>query len=162
MKFANVKCIGFDALLKSLSLLMKFSADQNVGLVIISFFGHVLQGTLFNFKLSSVYIYIYIHIIYILHWAFLTIRKVCKGRNSSNVWWAPLTRYFLLHILLVFESLQCSLTSLFILLLCCWLFGVFLSWSSSDSSVSLHIIPPKMAALPQQAALWVGGCLAHV
>ena len=42
MKFANTKYIEFGRLpLKSLSLVMQLAPDQNVGLTIISFLGHV-------------------------------------------------------------------------------------------------------------------------
>lgn len=142
MKLANVKYIGVDTLLlKSSSLLMQFSPDQNVGLIIISFFGHVLQGTLLNFRLSSVYIlYLCVYIyIYVLDWAFMTVSNVCTGRNSSIMSMGSLDQ------VLSFACFSClwitavhSLTSLCILLLYSWLFSVFVSWFSSVLSLLTH------------------------
>lgn len=92
--------------------------------------------------------YISIYKIYILDWEFLTVSKVCKGRNSSNMLMGSLDQVLsFTRFVLVFESLQCTVSQASASYCCVADCFGFLWTDLHLSSVSLCIIPPKMAAL---------------
>lgn len=133
-------------MMKSSSLLMQFSPNRNVGLTIMFFFGHALQGNLLNFRLSLY--------IYILDWTFLMPIRYARAEIPQICWRAPLTRYFFLHVFILVLNI-CSVQShkpLHLIAVFFYCFG-FLWTDLHLSSVFLCIIPPKMAALVWETAV---------